>query len=633
MSDINVATSTLERRQEFFKHSKHTNGYDFMMYRKKVMTEEQEELGRKIIDNYLESYRKKEREGIFNDMEIAEMYWSGEFGNKTDDRLANTNIINTNIETQVADLMDQSIDIQLRPFDPSDSPYIKRARMIGDKILEVNKMPLKMQKIIRRFKKFGHGWIRVLYNPDLLEGLGCPEITSVSSASIFPDPAISNIEDIDKGRFFIEAFPASIYWAEQTFGMEKASAIYPDFKPYSGVKINKLFGDNIDTTGETYYHIMYWTKYRDKDGKEKLRLIQASGCGVILKDTLDFESEKDIDVFPTTHEVKYPYWCTVDMEREGSIWGKSNASLLYPLQDVADELDNSILSNARLTGNPQKVVTTSSGIRPETIDNTEGQIIISNTADGIRNLDAPSMPQYIINRRDQIIQTERTIVSRVSDQQSGIKQHGVDTATESLALQQNAMRSVDATKTVLQIILAEVLMYCMELAIEYWDEGMFFGDDEKGFEYFTPNQLNEIPVMIPTDKKFRDAFKKANPDKEVPEYIEKKNKAGKTEKRKLHVILSVSVGAGIPKNKAFVYNLLNEMYSKGAMSLKTYREYMEEYMGIPFSDEEQAELIPQQNQSIDGQVPLNSDILGQNGASPTTLNKMEEQRGGISNAT
>ena len=52
MSDINFATSTVERRQEYFKHSKHTNGFDFLTYRKKVMTAEEEELGQKIMDNY-----------------------------------------------------------------------------------------------------------------------------------------------------------------------------------------------------------------------------------------------------------------------------------------------------------------------------------------------------------------------------------------------------------------------------------------------------------------------------------------------------------------------------------------------------------------------------------------------------
>lgn len=632
MSDVNFATSTEERRQEYFKHSKHTNGFDFLTYRNKIMTEDEKELGQKIIDNFEEAYRAKERAGVFRDMEVAEAYWSGEFENKTADMPSNTNIINPNIETQVADLMDQNIDIEPRPYDPSDAPYVPRVRMIGEKILEVNKMPLKMQEIARRFKKFGHGWIRVLFNPKLLEGMGCPEIESISSANIYPDPAIINTEDVNKGRYFIEAFPATIYWAEQTFGIEKASAIYPDYRPYGDNRLNKMFSDDIDTSGERYLHILYWTKYKDKNGKERLRLIQCSGCGVILKDSKKFEKEKDIAIFPTTTEVRYPYWETVDMKRENSIWGKSNASLLYSLQDNIDEFDNSILANARLVGNPKKLVTTASGIDPEKIDNTEGQVIISNTTDGIRNIEAPNMPQYIINRREQIMQSDRPIVSRVTDQQAGVKQHGVDTATESLALQQNAMKSIDATKTVLQIILADVLMYCIELAIEYWDEGMFFKDEKDEFEYFEPNQLSQIPIMIPSDKTYRDAYENQNPDKEAPKFMEKKDSNGNTMKRKIHVLLNVSVGAGIPKNKAFIYNVLNELFAKGAMGKKKYRENMEEYMGIPFDEEEQMEFTAptQVNGTPTADVPLGQsrDVFANGGASPEALNRMENQRTG-----
>lgn len=632
MSDISYATSTEERRQEYFKHSKHTNGFDFLTYRNKIMTEDEKLLGQKIVDNFKDAYVAKERARVFEDMSIAEAYWSGEFTNKTPDMLANTNFINSNIETQVADLQDQNIDIEPRAYDPSDAPYVPKVRMIADKILEVNKMPLKMQKITRRFKKFGHGWIRVLFNPKLLEGLGCPEIESISSANIYPDPAILNPEDIQKGRFFIEAYASPIKWAEDTFGMEKASAIYPDYRPYSEERLNDMFGSDIDTTGERYLHILYWTKYKDKEGKERLRLIQCSGCGVILKDSMKFEDEKGIAVFPTTQEVRYPYWLTPDMERENSIWGKSNASLLYPLQDMADDLDNSILANARLTGNPQRIVTVPSGIDPEKIDNTEGQTIISNTADGLVYLTPPSMPQYIINRRDAIIQVERGIVSRVSDQQSGIRQHGVDTATESLALQQNAMKSVDATKTVLQIILADVFMYCIELAIEYWNEGMFFGNEKDGFEYFVPNDLRNIPEMIPATETYKQAFKTMHPDVEEPLYMNKVDKNGKESKRNIHVLLNVSVGAGIPKNKALMYNVINEVFGKGAMSPFKYREKLEEYLGLPFDEEEEA-MMGQPSQSgevVSGNVPMSQsrDVFAESGVNPNALKTIESQRVG-----
>ncbi len=215
-SDVDI------RRMEYFK------GKDLINIREKVMTEEAKKMGQQIIDDFRASYNAKDRQGVFKDMEVAEKYWAGEFDDVDDTEVnSNTNIINSNIETQVADLQDQSIDVEPRPFDPSDQPYIPRVRQIADRILEENQMPLKTQRIMRRTKKFGSGWIRVLYNPKMMEGIGCPEIKSISTANVFPDVTVTNIDDIQKGRYFIEVFNASIYWAEQEFGMEKASAIVP----------------------------------------------------------------------------------------------------------------------------------------------------------------------------------------------------------------------------------------------------------------------------------------------------------------------------------------------------------------------------------------------------------------------
>ena len=632
-----IATDVEERRRRFFEHGKKTNGYDFTAYRNQIMTEEQRKLGEDIMRNFRESYKAKEQAGVFEDMKLAEAYWSGEFANKTSENLANTNIINANIETQVVDMLDQNIDIEPRPYDPSDAPYVPRVRKISDKILEVNKMSIKIEKHMRRVKKFGNGWLRALYNPTLLEGIGCPEITSVSPANIFPDASVTSPDDINKGRYFIEVFTASTYWAEQTFGMEKACAIYPGFKPYNQ-DLSMLNSEVVDTSAENYLHMLYWTKYKDKKtGKMKLRLIQCSGCGVILKDSLDFSIEKDIDAFPSTTEVRYPYWLMNDMEVENSIWGKSNASLLYPIQDLIDELDNQIVANARLNGNPKRLVTTSSGIDPDTIDNREGQVIVSATSDGIRTIEAPNMPAYITNRRTEALNSERIIVSRVSDQQSGLKQSGVDTATEALALQQNAMKSIDAAKTKLQIILADILMYCIELAIEFWDKEMYFEAENEGeFDYFTPSMLKDIPEMIPATPEFRKAFKQVNPNAQEPQYMERTNEKGESYKRKIHVLLSVSVGAGLPKNKALMYNIIKETYANGAMSQEEYRQKLEEYVGLPYDEvmmqqeKQQAALQDQVN------IPLGTQSRNvfNGGTNPAALDRMQEQRtGGNYNVT
>lgn len=628
-----IATDVDERRRKYFEHSEHTNGKDFINYRYSVMTESERKLADDITRNFREAYIAKERAGVFKDMETAEAYWSGEFENKSTDVNANTNIINANIETQVADMLDQNIDVEPRAYEPTDLPYIPLARKILDRIIDANKMPIKLQRVVRRMKKFGSGWIKVMFNPNMLDGFGCPEITSVSTANVFPDPSVVTIEDIHKGRFFVETITASIYWAEQTFGMEKASAIYPGFKPYQDT-LDKLNGDDIDTTGENYMHLLYWCKYVDeKTGKSKLRLIQASGCGIILKDSLVYESEKKANVFPEMEEFQYPYWVTNDMERENSIWGKSIASLLYPTQDLIDDLDNSILANARLTGNPIKLVLANSGIEADHIDNSEGQIVVSNVANGLSHVSPPSMPQYIIERRNNALATERIIVSRVSDQQSGIKQHGVDTATESLALQQNAMKAIDSTKTVLQLVLADIFMYCFQLAIEYWDRDMFFESNEKDkFIHFNPAMLQHIPVLEPASEEYIKAFKSRNKDKEAPEYMEAKDKF-----RKIRVMLNVSVGAGLPKNKALMYNIIKETYMNKAMGTEEYREKLDEYVGLPKpSEEEMAMQQSGQPQTAGVQVPFNQsrDVFATGGVNTGALDRIQQQRtGGNFNVT
>lgn len=612
-----------ERRRDYFEHGKRTNAKEFQNYRLDKMTDEERKLGEDIIRDFKKSYDAKASAGVYKDMEIAEAYWSGEFANPIG---TNTNIINSNIETQVADLMDQNIDVELKPYDPSDAPWITRVRRVADKILDVNKMPLKIKKLVRSVKKFGNGWLRVMFNPELLDGMGCPEITWVSSANVLPDASIFKIEDIDKGRYFIEFFPAPIYWAEQTFGMEKASAIYPNYKPYSQL-LDLGVQDVVDTSGENYLHILYWCKYKDKSGKEKLRLIQCSGCGIILKDSANFEEKRDVDVFPKLENVQYPYFCVNDMERENSIWGKTNASLLYPIQDQIDELDNQILANARLTGNPMKEVLSASGVDPEKIDNSEGQVFVSNVKNGVSYINPPSMPSYIVERRNLALTMERGIVSRVSDQQSGIKDHGVDTATESLAIQQNAMKATDVAKVTLQLMLSDVIMYCINLAIEFWDEDMYFETEENGqFDYFNPHTLSKIPMLKPADEKYINAFKKANPNAELPEYMEVKDKY-----RRIHVLLSVSVGAGLPKNKALMYNVIKETYMNKAMGVKEYREKLEEYFGLPMPNEEDIE-GGTSNMNVNIPYVNEGNVLG-GAVNPNTLTKMNEQHGGGYNVT
>ena len=570
-----VIEGSLGDRMIHLEETKPKTAEALKRYREKLFNSEEMKEGLKLIDNYREAYREKENSGLFDEMELAERYWSGDFGvpEDYDDPGSNTNIINTNIETQVASMVDQAIDIELKPYEPTDRPYVQKSRMILDRIKDVNQLPKKIEDWERKKDKFGTGIFRVMYNPKLLDGIGCPEIRVCNPAYVFPDPNIKCLEDIQEGEFIIQTLPKSLYWAEKKFGRERAWAIAPGYNP---IDANMVFGEddtpNYDITGDHYLHILYFTKiYKVPYKNPRLRLIQLSGCGIILDDT-----EKDGSEFNYfTDDGKYPFFFTVDMRREGTIWGKSNCSLLFSLQDEIDDYTNQIRRNARLTGNPIKLISDTANVETDKLDNTAGMNIVLHDINGVKFLQPPSMPQYLIDRRAQAM-TERVIISRISDQQAGIKQAGVQTATESLNLAQSANVATDTKKVMLQYTLNDVFSYCFDLALEYWNIGMFFNTEDEEFEYFKPSDLKNIPMMKPATNSYINKFLRKNPDKEPPKYM-----LNSKEKRRIKLIFNIQVGAGLPTNKATAFSYVLESFKAGLISKKECRELMIEYIKLP----------------------------------------------------
>lgn len=536
-----------------------------------------------MLDNFRSAYEAKDNLGLFDEMELAERYWSGDFGvpEDYDDPGSNTNIINTNVETQVASMVDQSIDIELKPYEPADKPYVKKARLILDRIKDVNHLPKKIEKHERKKCKFGTGILRVMYNKDLIDKIGCPEIKVCNPAYVYPDPNITNIEDLQEAEFIIETLPKSLYWAEEKFGKERAWAIAPGYNPIDSTFVFRENHEaNYDVAGDHYLHILYWCK--TKSGK--LRLIQMSGCGIVLSDT---EEDKEYNYF--TDDGRYPYFFTIDMEREGTIWGKSICSLLFSLQDEIDDYTNMIRRNARLIGNPIKVVSVQSGIEIDKLDNTAGQVVPTNDVNGMKYLDPPNMPAFIAQRRAEAMQ-ERVIISRVSDQQAGIRQSGVNTATESLNLAQAANVATDTRKTMLQDTLNEVFKYCFELALNYWTVGMFFQDEDE-FEFFKPSDLKSIPMMKPATPQFVEKFMENNPDANPPKFM-----LNNKEKRQVKFIFNIQVGAGLPTNKAVAFNYILEAYKGGLLDKQETRELLIEYIKLPVETVDNAVIELEQKQ-------------------------------------
>lgn len=573
--------------------------------RKAIMNDKEIELAEQYLVWYRRAYEDKQRLNLMKKWEDTEKYWEGEFEyDDEDDPAPNTNITNSNVEGKTALLCDQNISIQVDPREPGDRPFCNMARTLANFIKERNKMYRKIEVHERRRELTGTGIFKVVWDFDKLKGKGLPVIQPIHPSRLFVDPAITDVYDLQEAQYIIEAKNKSIYSATVEYGEELADCIIPNLDP-----VSSILQENDE---DQYVHLSVWTRY--KEGEErKLRLVEMSGDGVILRDTKkklkeykekqkEAEEKEELKLFPND---QFPYFLTPDMHRENTIWGKASAELILPVSDQVDELDDSLLRNARLTGNPMGVISNSSGIDPSKVTNAPGQMIPTNDINGIKWLQPPTVPQYMLNRRTELMNNDRQVVTRFTDQMIGKQQSGVDTATESLALQNSGNSMIAHKKGLLQETLSEVFEYALELALLNWNTTMLFritGDNgEDDFEEFNPDKLNNIPVLIEADTDYRNTYKKEWQKRNHNEQIEKldpneyKYMQVDDETRKIEYDLTVSVGAGLPNNPAYRYTIVRQSYADKAISRREYRNYLVKNIGmnipeIPESEAEQQEL-------------------------------------------
>ena len=581
------------------------NEYDEIVKQKRakraaLMSEKEIEEAEQFIIWYRRAYEDKQRLGLMKKWDDIAKYWEGDFDySDEDDPAPNTNITNANVEGKTALLCDQTLAIQVDPREPGDKPFCDQVRTIADFIKDKNKMYRKIEVHERRREMTGTGIFRVLWNFDKLEGKGLPIIEPIHPSKLFIDPAITDVYDIQEAQYIIEAKAKSIYSAKMEYGDDIADCIIANYDPIENLIQN--------SEEEQYVHLLVWTRYKE-NGKIKLRLVEMSADGVILKDTkkeLKKVSEKreneliekqtklleqgktkeaselkaeELELFPNS---KYPYFLTPDMYRENTVWAKASAELVLPISDQIDELDDSILRNARLTGNPIPIIETSSGIDAEKVTNTPGQTIVANNINGMKWLQPPNIPQYLIEKRADTINNDKTIVTRFSDQMIGKQQTGVGTATESLALQNSGNSMIEHKKGLLQETLSEVFEYAIELALLNWNTTMIFrivGEDGKDkFTSFNPDGLNRIPILTEADTEYRNAYKEAHKDAkpEDYEYMQVYN-----ETRQVMFDLSVSVGAGLPNNRAYRYSIVRQSYVDKAITTPEYRNWLVKQVGL-----------------------------------------------------
>lgn len=574
----------------------------YLRSKREIMSEQEIKEADIAIDNFKRGYRYKKNNNLIELWKEADNYWEGyvNLPEYDEDPACNTNIIHPTIEGQVGLLMEQNYEVSATPRTASEVDYSEEYRVVAQWILDKNKPKRRVPKFARHLKKYGTACFGVDWDSDYANGMGKPRIKVKNPAYLIPDPNIIDIEEIQEGEFFAEIVFSNLYSARREYGDKIADTIIPNYNP--------MEDDVLDTNDmeqkDVYIKIQYWTKERNENDDIILRLREYSGCGSLLYDS--FKDDAYIEEVEVTvvdegegtsvsekskakkgfyPKAKYPYFMRCEFERDGMIWGKGTVELLKPTQDLINDLDDQIIINARLTGNPIMLISTTSGIDEDKVTNEAGQKIPTSEMNGLGFVRPPQVASIVPQRRDQALTYERQIISRFGDHMTGQKVKGVDTATESASMQQTGMVGVDFTKMIIEDALSEALEFCMCLAEEYWTEKEAFRitDKKDSLIWVNPSTFKSIPVLIPASVQYIEEFSKEHGNKPIPKYMTMKE-GKEIVTKEADFDLTVNVGTGMPKNKAFIYQAIKESYIAKAISRKEYRKLLRDYLSLPISE-------------------------------------------------
>lgn len=517
-----------------------------------ILTDE-DKLVQKVRDEYQAAYIYKESLGLHSTWAKAEDYWRGEQNppEDADDPGSVTNIIQPIIESMVADLVSEPMEVSVKGWTATDRAAAPHAQLALEWILEKQNLPLKQDRFERQRLKFGTGIWKVYFAGNR-GPLGMPMVDVVGVQNFFPDPKVKQYMDLNLADYIIHAVPRSLSYIRRMYP-DKGKFVQPEPHPrYS----TEIFG----IEPSSYYEITQnqalllerWTI--EDDGH--LRKV------VVANDVLLYDSDKDEKRKDGYYALdRYPFIVVPCYQREGTLWGLSDFELLKPVQDLINDLDDQIRLNARLMGNIQVVVAVASGINPLKWTAKPGLRIPARDVNAFRIVEPPNIPAYVVGRRTEALNYEAQFISGRTDAVEGRKVGSLRAASAIIALQEAGLKRVNHKKLLAQRALSEVFSIILDYVAEYWTEEIEIGEEVR----WRGADLKNLPILTESGAPLLD------------------NK-GQPMTRRANFDITVNFGAGMPSNKAFVYQAALEMTQYGLITKEEGRAIIKQVLNWPIID-------------------------------------------------
>jgi hypothetical protein len=512
------------------------------------------------------------------------------------------NLMNANIEGQVSQLVEQNIAVVTRGEGPSDQSYAGWARIGLDWTLRKNHVKRILDVHERRRLLFGVGVLNVCFDHDAIGKFGLAKIHPTPLNMLFVDGSIKDVLRFNESEYMCEIVYVSKTYMKDRFVKDKASAV--DYGNYV-YRDNGVFSpsDSVDDEN-TAPLILLWSR---QEGK--LRLREVSGCGLLLYDSHKKGGRKDnqknveesIKSYYKYVDDRYPYFLTGMYPIEGDLYGFGDGKLILPLQKLINELYDKI----RICARPNLIlIDTNADVSLEDFDENS---LEPRYYDGsaVQGMPIHKVEYGIINQGwwallDKI-HDEIQRITRFSDLMIG-QAKSADTATEASIQLQQGNASTNHKKLMLQETLIEVCEYCLGLMMEFYTEAKAFriSEDKDEYEWIDFREMTTVPVKKPATEAFSKMYSENNADVKPPEW-ELIEENGKPKTKRVDLDIEINIGAGLPKNKVFLWQMAQQLASmrtvdmagqeKPAITYEELRNFMRDYLGIPLKTDAEVQQI------------------------------------------
>ncbi len=553
--------------------------------RDQYMSEEEMQM----VDNYLNLIDESRSlmDDHYTEWEKIDEVYSGDQEIVAGEPNTRANIVNANIEGQVASITASPIDCVIEGQTSNDQPYETMAQAACEWVLQQNNIKKLVEHHERRRGKFGPGIFKITFDPTWKNGFGLPTFSVVPPHRFFVDSSITSPLDFYRAEYICEEF------------------IYPDAWFKRQKRFNPIAVENL-RSGDDDRSPIWSTTYTSQDQAKMLRyiqlwrfengnlqLIEFTGNGVLL-----YGSKPDK---PYHKYNQYPYFFTPNYVKEGDLWGFGDGKLLVPLQETINKLYDQIMKAAK----PNKIfVDPASDLDPECIDESD-YLPCNNPTQYIRQVEMgrvnANLWQLIAS-----FHTEAQRATRYSELMMG-QTTRANTATEAVIQQQQGNSATDHKKMMLELTLADMLKYAFAMMLEHYNAGKMFriAGDPVRYVWADFNSMKKVPVLVPADSKYKADWEKMNPDKPAPEFMVLEN-GEKAQTRDVDIDIKITIGTGLPKNKTFILQLLQSLApltveGKPVVTWAEIRKFLES-IGLPLQPENFANnQIAQSQEKILGQ--------------------------------